>query len=102
MNQDLYDFLYKHDTKKAKKSINEIISKEDFVKKIVWQDDNIFTLMVFTSKNKSNVDSDIEFLKDKWMKEYIACEFIIKDGNLFLHQNFCFFETDGPFHEGLR
>lgn len=96
LNDEIFDFLYIPDEAANKKSINQIIKHNNYSLKIIWQNSSVFTVLLTSLENERNL-SDIEFLKSQWMVGYIACEFEQKDGKLYLYQNVCFAETDGPF-----
>ena len=89
-------FLYGKDDKSGKKSVLDLFSRDNFKTKIIWQKDNVFTLIVVHEKDYNKLD-DLRFLEQEWMKQFLACEFILKDGNIVLYQNVCFAETGGPF-----
>jgi hypothetical protein len=96
LNSDIYSFLYNSNRSIGKKSVLDIASSVDYKFKVIWQSESIFTLLITKSKYYSGFDN-VEFLENKWMDEYIACEFILKDSRILLYQNVCFAETGGPF-----
>ena len=89
-------FLYESDSSIGKKSIQDVTSKREFSKKIIWQNKQTFTVIV-TDKGDFNNLSNLTFLESEWMKKYFACEFVVKDDSILLYQNVCFAETGGPF-----
>jgi len=89
-------FLYGRDAKSGKKSVLDFFSRDNFKTKIIWQKDNVFTLIVVHEKNYNKLD-ELSFLQQEWMKQFLACEFVLKDEGIVLYQNVCFAETDGPF-----
>lgn len=96
LNTDIYNFLYMSDQKNGKKAVTEIVSIINYKTKVVWQSYDVLTLLITNSINYSQFSS-VKFLEESWMKEYIACEFIIKENKLVFYQNVCFAETGGPF-----
>lgn len=96
LNSEIYDFLYKADANGKKKSVNEIVSLGDYKTKVIWQKNNVFTLLIAKAIDFKSLET-LEFLENSWMINYISCEFVIKSGKLTFYQNVCFAETGGPF-----
>ena len=96
LNTDIYNFLYMSDQKNGTKAVTEIVTINNYKTKVIWQSDDVLTLLITNSNNYSQFNS-IKFLENSWMKEYIACEFIVKENKLVFYQNVCFAETGGPF-----
>ena len=97
LNDNIYRFLYYGNTVLKTKPVGEIFSLDDYRVKIIWQNDAIITLLISSANNFPHLEG-VGFLEKRWMKDYVACEFIIKDDKLVFYQNVCFAETGGPFH----
>lgn len=92
LSSEVFNFLYQND------NLTGIhLSIDDFTIKTLPQGNNIY-IVLYAQKNESRNFDDMQFLKQEWMKRYFACGIhLAADGRVFLHENFCFAETDGPF-----
>lgn len=96
LNQDIADFLYRR-TGEKNKSVLDIARMGRISIKVIPQPDSSFIALFYPNKFKKRVDTSVTFLQTQWMERYFACAFRWSNGQLVLHQNFCFAETDGPF-----
>jgi len=98
LNEDIVDFLYGRKGDKTK-SLLDIARMGKISIKVIQQPDNYFIVLFYPHKFKKRVDFSVTFIETQWMKKYFACAFRWANGQLVLHHNFCFAETDGPFPE---
>jgi hypothetical protein len=96
LTKDIANFLYNTDSKSGMQSVLNIVSKNNFRAKIIWQKEDKFTVVVI-DESKYDKLNELSFLENEWMKQYFACEFILRGDLILLYQNVCFAETDGPF-----
>lgn len=101
LNRDIYDFLFTSDPGTGKQSVQEIIGSGEYVLKVIPQSSAVYTVLIAPVRNKEKLNN-LSFLRSAWMVEYVACEFEVSRGKIFLYQNVCFAETGGPFpHESV-
>jgi hypothetical protein len=97
LREEIEKFLYEDHG--AWKSVKAIVGNDSLSFYVLPHGDGVYTVLYFPSRYRAQMKS-YKFLKKNWMKRYFACQFIAKDGKWFLHENFCFFETDGPYYSG--
>lgn len=95
LHQQINDFLYL--SRNGMRAVIDIARMGDLKTRLVYQPDNRITVIYVPSRYEAELSKE-EFLQAEWMRKYFACEFYAHEGGWKLANNFCFAETDGPFH----
>lgn len=90
-----FEMLYKDDPN-GWKSFSTIIKSGKIETKITPFKDNIYFVDFYPSHLSKNM-SDEDYLRENYGKTFFSCNFKLVENRLWLHESFCYSETEGPY-----